>query len=34
MVMAIGSIIYWREVRTLASRGIDLRARVSVLPRD
>jgi len=32
IVMTIGSIIYWREVRALAGRGIDLRARVSVLP--
>ena len=32
VVMTIGSVIYWREVRTLRARGIDLRARVSVLP--
>jgi basic amino acid/polyamine antiporter, APA family len=32
IVMAIGSAIYWREVRTLRGRGIDLRARVAVLP--
>ena len=32
LVMAIGSIIYWREVRALRRAGIDLRARVAVLP--
>ena len=32
VVMTIGSLIYWREARSLAARGIDLRARVAVLP--
>ena len=32
IVMTIGSLIYWREVRALHARGIDLRARVAVLP--
>jgi len=34
IVMTIGSLIYWREVRALESLGIDLRARVRVLPRE
>jgi amino acid transporter len=33
-VMAIGSVIYWREVRALRRAGVDLRARVAVLPPD
>jgi amino acid transporter len=32
LVMAIGSLIYWREVRALRRAGVDLRARVAVLP--
>jgi APA family basic amino acid/polyamine antiporter len=32
LVMGIGSLIYWREVRALRRAGVDLRARVSVLP--
>ena len=32
IVMAIGSLIYWREVRALRQHGVDLRARVAVLP--
>jgi basic amino acid/polyamine antiporter, APA family len=34
VVMAIGSLIYWREARALRRRGIDLHARVAVLPPD
>ena len=32
VVMAIGSLIYWREVGRLRLAGIDLRARFAVLP--
>jgi APA family basic amino acid/polyamine antiporter len=32
IVMAMGSFIYWREVRALRQHGIDLQARVAVLP--
>jgi basic amino acid/polyamine antiporter, APA family len=32
LVMAIGSFIYWREVRALRRAGVDLRARMAVLP--
>ena len=32
LVMAIGSVIYWREVRALRRAGVDLGARVAVLP--
>lgn len=32
LVMAVGSLIYWREVRALRRAGVDLRARVAVLP--
>ena len=32
LVMAIGSFIYWREVRALRRAGIDLHARMAVLP--
>lgn len=32
IVLAMGSMIYWRETRALSRRGIDLRARVAVLP--
>jgi hypothetical protein len=32
IVMAIGTLIYWRETRALAARGGDLRAITAVLP--
>jgi hypothetical protein len=32
LVMTVGSFIYWREVRALRRAGVDLRARVAVLP--
>jgi amino acid transporter len=32
IVMAIGSLIYWREVRSLRANGIDLKARFAELP--
>jgi amino acid transporter len=32
LVMAMGSLIYWREVRALRLAGVDLRARFSTLP--
>jgi amino acid transporter len=32
VVMGIGSLIYWREVLALRRAGVDLRARVAVLP--
>jgi basic amino acid/polyamine antiporter, APA family len=32
LVMAVGSLIYWREVRALRRAGVDLRARFSALP--
>jgi basic amino acid/polyamine antiporter, APA family len=32
LVMAMGSVIYWREVRALQQAGVDLRARFSALP--
>ena len=32
VVMAVGSLIYWRETRALRRRGVDLRARVAALP--
>jgi hypothetical protein len=34
VVLAIGSAVYWREVRTLRSRGIDVAARFAELPLD
>jgi basic amino acid/polyamine antiporter, APA family len=34
IVMAVGSLIYWRETRALQRRGVDLRARFSALPVD
>jgi APA family basic amino acid/polyamine antiporter len=33
-VMAVGSGIYWREMRAMRRRGVDLRARFSTLPLD
>jgi basic amino acid/polyamine antiporter, APA family len=33
-VMAVGSLIYWREVRALRRDGVDLRARFADLPPD
>jgi hypothetical protein len=32
LVMAGGSLLYWREVRALARRGGDIRAITAVLP--
>jgi hypothetical protein len=32
VVMALGSLIYWREVGRLRRAGVDLRARFSALP--
>ena len=32
LVMTVGSLVYWREVRALRRSGVDLRARFSVLP--
>ncbi len=32
LVMAVGTVIYWRETRALAARGGDLRAITAVLP--
>jgi hypothetical protein len=32
LVMAGGSLLYWREVRALAQRGGDIRAITAVLP--
>jgi basic amino acid/polyamine antiporter, APA family len=32
LVMAAGSLVYWRETRALARRGVDLRAVTSELP--
>ena len=32
VVMAIGSLIYWREVSRLRRAGVDLRARFAALP--
>ncbi len=32
LVMAIGSVLYWREVRALRRDGVDLEARFAVLP--
>lgn len=32
LVMAIGSLVYWREVRALRRAGVDLRARFASLP--
>jgi hypothetical protein len=34
VVMAIGSLIYWREVGGLRRAGVDLRARFAALPPD
>jgi APA family basic amino acid/polyamine antiporter len=34
IVMGLGSVIYWREVRGLRQRGIDLHARFAELPRE
>jgi amino acid transporter len=34
IVMAIGSAIYWREVRALRANGVDLPARFAELPRE
>jgi APA family basic amino acid/polyamine antiporter len=34
IVMAVGSAIYWREVRSLERRGVDLQARFAELPRE
>jgi APA family basic amino acid/polyamine antiporter len=34
LVMAAGSVLYWREVRALRRTGVDLRARFSTLPRE
>lgn len=32
LVMALGSLVYWREVRALRRAGVDLRARFATLP--
>jgi basic amino acid/polyamine antiporter, APA family len=32
VVMALGSLIYWREVGALRRAGVDLRARFAALP--
>ena len=32
LMMVIGSLIYWREARALARRGVDLDALTAVLP--
>ena len=34
VVMAVGSVIYWREMRALRRRGVDVHARFSTLPVD
>jgi basic amino acid/polyamine antiporter, APA family len=34
VVMGLGSLIYWREVRGLRRSGVDLRARFAALPAD